>query len=64
MYECMLEARKQGKMIYRHNKSSAECANEGVDSGLYDTLQFPFCYQSEEDVGLRNAKGPMWALLR
>ena len=28
-------------------------ANEGVDSGLYDTLQFPFCYlASEEDVEL------------
>ncbi|MDI9460655.1 MAG: aldo/keto reductase [Saccharofermentanales bacterium] len=54
MYECMLEARKQGKIrfigITNHRPN---VANEGVDSGLYDTLQFPFCYlASEEDVEL------------
>jgi len=54
MYECMLQAKKQGKIrfigITNHRQN---VANESVDSGLYDTLQFPFCYlASEEDVKL------------
>ncbi|MGI6072458.1 MAG: aldo/keto reductase [Lachnospiraceae bacterium] len=54
MYECMLEARKQGKIrfigITNHRPN---VANESVDSGLYDTLQFPFSYlASKEDVEL------------
>lgn len=54
MYECMLEARKQGKIRFIGITSHRpNVANEGVDSGLYDTLQFPFCYlASEEDVEL------------
>ncbi|NLK01703.1 MAG: aldo/keto reductase [Clostridiaceae bacterium] len=54
MYECMLEAKKQGKIrfigITNHRPN---VANESVESGLYDTLQFPFCYlASQEDIEL------------
>lgn len=54
MYECMLEAKKQGKIrfigITNHRPN---VANESVESGLYDTLQFPFCYlASKEDIEL------------
>lgn len=45
LYEAMLEAKKQGKIrfigITNHRIALAE---EAVDSGLYDTLQFPFSY--------------------
>ena len=54
LYEAMLEARALGKVrhigITNHRLS---VANEAVDSGLYETLQFPFCYlASEEDLAL------------
>ena len=54
LYEAMLEAKAQGKIrhigITNHRLS---VANEAVDSGLYETLQFPFCYlASEEDLAL------------
>jgi len=54
MYECMLQAKKQGKIrfigITNHRQN---VANESVDTGVYDTLQFPFCYlASEKDVEL------------
>jgi len=54
LYEAMLEARAMGKVrhigITNHRLS---VANEAVDSGLYETLQFPFCYlASEEDLAL------------
>ena len=45
MYECMKEAKKQGKI--RHiafTNHSIAVANECVDSGLYEVLQFPFSY--------------------
>lgn len=56
MYECMEEAKKQGKIrnisITAHKIGIAE---EIVESGLYDTLQFPFCYlATERDVALVN----------
>ncbi len=45
LYECMQEAKAQGRIrfigITNHRLAVAE---EAVDSGLYDTLQFPFCY--------------------
>ncbi len=47
MYECMLEARAQGRI--RHIGITAHkigVAEEAIDSGLYETLQFPFCYLS------------------
>ena len=49
MYECMLEAKAQGKI--RHIGVTAHLMNvahELVDSGLYETLQFPFSYLSNE----------------
>lgn len=45
MYECMLEAKKQGKI--RHIGITAhkiEVAFECVNSGLYETMQYPFSY--------------------
>lgn len=45
LYDAMLEAKEQGKIrfigITNHRIHVAE---EAVQSGLYDTLQFPFCY--------------------
>lgn len=45
IYEAMLEAKAQGKIrhigITNHRLSLAE---EAIESGLYETLQFPFCY--------------------
>ncbi len=54
LYEAMLEAKKQGKVrfigITNHRLALAE---QAVDSGLYDTLQFPFSYlASEKDIAL------------
>lgn len=49
MYECMLEAKAQGKI--RHIGITAHklgIAEEAVASGLYETLQFPFSYLSSE----------------
>lgn len=49
MYECMLEAKAQGKI--RHIGVTAhkiEVAFDCVKSGLYETLQFPFSYLSSE----------------
>ena len=50
----MLEAKEQGKIhhigITNHRLS---VANEAIESGLYETLQFPFCYLcSEKDIQL------------
>lgn len=47
MYECMLEAKAQGKI--RHIGVTAhkiEVAFDCVKSGLYETMQFPFSYLS------------------
>lgn len=49
VYECMLEAKKQGKI--RHigiTNHRLGVAHEAIDSGLYETLQFPFSYLSGE----------------
>ena len=49
LYEAILEAKAQGKVrhigITNHRLSVAE---EAIESGLYETLQFPFCYLSGE----------------
>lgn len=49
LYEAMLLAKEQGKVrhigITNHRLSVAE---EAIESGLYETLQFPFCYLSGE----------------
>ncbi|MBR6850130.1 MAG: aldo/keto reductase [Lachnospiraceae bacterium] len=70
MYECMLEAKKQGKI--RHISGTAHkigVAREIVESGLYDTLQYPISYLADDkeieliklcnsnDVGLICMKG-------
>lgn len=57
MYECMQEAKAQGKIrhigVTAHKLSVAE---ECVKSGLYETLQFPFSYlSSQKEVALVNA---------
>lgn len=47
MYECMMQAKEQGKI--RHIGVTAHklaVAVECVESGLYETLQFPFSYLS------------------
>ncbi len=49
MYECMLEAKEQGKI--RHIGVTAHklgVAKECIESGLYETLQFPLSYLSSE----------------
>lgn len=49
LYEAMQEAKEQGKIrhigITNHRLSVAK---EAIESGLYETLQFPFCYISGE----------------
>lgn len=49
LYEAMLEAKEQGKIrhigITNHRLAVAE---EAIESGLYETLQFPFSYISTE----------------
>lgn len=52
LYEAMLEAKKQGKIrfigITNHRLAVAE---EAIESNLYDTMQFPFCYlASDSDI--------------
>jgi predicted aldo/keto reductase-like oxidoreductase len=54
LYEAMLEAKAQGKIrhigITNHRLAVAE---EAIASGLYETLQFPFCYlASDKDMAL------------
>ena len=49
MYECMLEAKAQGKI--RHIGITAHkirIAFDAVESGLYETLQYPFSYLAAE----------------
>ncbi len=54
LYEAMLKARDQGKV--RHigiTNHRLNVAREAVESGLYETLQFPFCYlAAEQDIEL------------
>ena len=76
LYDAMLEAKRQGKIrfigITNHRIDVAE---EAVESGLYDTLQFPFNYLStdreralaakclEKDMGFIAMKGLSGGLL-
>lgn len=54
VYEAMLEAKEKG--MIRHigiTNHRLNVANEAVESGLYETLQFPFCYlATEKDIAL------------
>ena len=56
MYECMLEAKAKG--MIRHigmTNHILDVALEGIESGLYETLQFPFSYlSSEKELDLVN----------
>ena len=57
LYEALAEAKKQGKVLHigitAHKIGVAE---EIVRSGLYETLQFPFCYlATDRDVALARA---------
>lgn len=49
LYEAMCQAKEQGKIchigITNHRLS---VAREAIQSGLYETLQFPFCYLAAE----------------
>ena len=57
MYEAMVEAKEQGKV--RHIGITTHLigvAEEIVESGLYETLQFPFCYlATDRDIKLVQA---------
>lgn len=50
LYDAMLKAKEQGKIrhigITNHRLSVAK---EAIESGLYETMQFPFCYLATED---------------
>ena len=52
LYEAMLEAKEKG--MVRHigiTNHRLNVAKEAVESGLYETLQFPFCYlATEKDI--------------
>ncbi|MDR0833375.1 MAG: aldo/keto reductase [Candidatus Symbiothrix sp.] len=49
LYDAMLEAKRQGKIRFIGiTNHSIFVAEEAVQSGLYDTLQFPFSYLSTE----------------
>lgn len=56
LYEAMLKAREQGKI--RHigiTNHRLHVAKEAIESGLYETLQFPFCYlATEKDIEIVN----------
>lgn len=54
LYEAALKAKEQGKIRYIGiTNHRLAVAREAIESGLYDTLQFPFCYLcSEKDIEL------------
>ncbi len=49
MYEAMLEAKAQGKILHIGiTAHKLNVAQEAIESGLYETLQFPFSYLSTD----------------
>ena len=52
LYEAMLEARRQGKVLHIGiTNHRLKVAREAIESGLYETIQFPFSYlASDEDL--------------
>jgi predicted aldo/keto reductase-like oxidoreductase len=54
LYEAMVEAKKQGKILHiAMTNHSLAAASEIVESGLYEVLQFPFSYlAADRDIGL------------
>lgn len=57
LYEAMLEAKEKG--MVRHigiTNHRLNVAKEAIESGLYETLQFPFCYlATEKDLEIVDA---------
>lgn len=57
LYEAILEAKEKG--MVRHigiTNHRLHIAKEAIESGLYETLQFPFCYlATEKDIELVEA---------
>ncbi len=57
LYEAMLEAKAKG--MIRHigiTNHRLNIAHEAIESGLYETLQFPFCYlATDKDIELVKA---------
>ncbi len=57
LYEAMMEAKEKG--MVRHigiTNHRLNIAKEAIESGLYETLQFPFCYlATEKDLELVEA---------
>ena len=50
LYEAMLKAREQGKIRFIGlTNHRIALARDAVESGLYDTLQFPFSYLSNDE---------------
>ena len=56
LYEAMLEAKKQGKIRFiGFTNHRMHLAIKSVESGVYDTLEFPFSYLADEkDTALVN----------
>ena len=56
LYEAALEAKKQGKIRFIGiTNPRLHIAKEAIASGLYDTMQFPFCYlATEKDLEIVN----------
>lgn len=56
LYDAALKAKEQGKI--RHigiTNHRLAVAHEAIDSGLYETLQFPFCYlATDKDIEVVN----------
>lgn len=54
LYDAALKAKEQGKIRYIGiTNHRLAVAHEAIDSGLYETLQFPFCYlATEKDIEL------------
>ena len=50
LYDAALKAKQQGKIRFIGlTQHSLKFANEAIDSGNFDTLQFPFSYLASED---------------
>ena len=57
LYEAMIRAKEEGKI--RHigiTNHRLHVAQEAIESGLYETLQFPFCYlATDKDIAIVKA---------
>ena len=55
-YDAMLDAKKAGKILHIGiSYHRLDFANEAVESGLYESLQFPLsCISSDEEISLAN----------